>query len=506
MSEPRAFTTPSTPRYSPVVKTSMAFVVIALISLVFADISITTLDPWSEMERMAWGVATPDFTAVTDIVMVIIQTIAFALCGVALGAVGGFLLAQVFHIGPIRWGCAGVRAIHELFWALIFLQMLGLTPLTGVLAIAIPYAGICAKVYAETLEEAELPALAALPYGTGIISGFFYAHLPDVWVHIKNYTSYRFECGLRSSTVLGFVGLPTLGFYLETAFSEGNYSEAAALLIIFYILIATLRFWMRPKLVGLYVLVAPFLLGGGAAIDMANIVRFLTVDIVPAPLRSGSITAVETWENTKDWAGMLLFDQALPGMVATLLLTQIALVVTGVLALMLFPLISKKFFGRVPRLIGHVFLVVLRSTPEFILAYIFLQLWGPSMLPAIVALSLHNGAIIGHLVGRFSDEIRLRSDSPRGLNLYGFEILPRVYGQFLAFLFYRWEVIMRETAILGILGIATFGFYVDSALADIRLDRVMFLIGIMVFFNVAVDALSRHIRSRLRLSTQAGQA
>jgi phosphonate transport system permease protein len=38
-----------------------------------------------------------------------------------------------------------------------------------------------------------------------------------------------------------------------------------------------------------------------------------------------------------------------------------------------------------------------------------------------------------------------------------------VYGQFLALLFYRWEVILRETAILGILGIQTLGFYVDSA-------------------------------------------
>ena len=158
------------------------------------------------------------------------------------------------------------------------------------------------------------------------------------------------------------------------------------------------------------------------------------------------------------------------------------------------------------RTVGHGFLVVMRSTPEFILAYVFLQLWGPSMLPAIVALSLHNGAIIGHLMGRFSDEVRLRPDSPRGINLYGFEILPRVYGQFLAFLFYRWEVIMRETAILGILGIATLGFFVDSALADIRLDRAVFLIAVMVVFNVAVDVLSRYIRSRLRLSTQAGQA
>ena len=39
------------------------------------------------------------------------------------------------------------------------------------------------------------------------------------------------------------------------------------------------------------------------------------------------------------------------------------------------------------------------------------------------------------------------------LNRYAHEVLQRVYGQFLAILFYRWEVMMRESAILGILGI-----------------------------------------------------
>jgi phosphonate transport system permease protein len=190
----------------------------------------------------------------------------------------------------------------------------------------------------------------------------------------------------------------------------------------------------------------------------------------------------------------------LPGIIATVLLTQIALVGTAFLALAFFPLISEKFFGRISRSLGHVFLVVLRSTPEFILVYIFLQLWGPSMLPAIVALALHNGAIIGHLLGRYSDEIRLRPDSSSGLNRYAFEIVPRMYGQFLAFLFYRWEIIMRETAIVGILGIATLGFYIDSAIADIRLDRVMLLLLITALLNLGIDSLSRAIRARLRLS------
>lgn len=493
------------PEYSPTLKVSLGFIGIAILCLMFADLTISTLDPWTEMQRMASGLISPDFFAVANIGSTIIKTIAFALCGVALGAFSGFFLAQVFHIGPIRWACAFVRAIHELFWALILLQILGLSPLTGVLAIAIPYAGICAKVYAETLEESQPAVLQVLPVGSGNVSSFFYARLPDVWVHIKNYTGYRFECGLRSSAVLGFVGLPTLGFYLETAFSEGNYSEAAALLILFYILIASLRYWLRPRLLPFYLLAAPFLLGSGSTIDFSNILRFFSSDIVPAPLRNGNLGEADTWGNFADWLHLLLVDQALPGIIATVLLTQIALVATGVLALALFPLISEKFFGRIGRSIGHLFLVVMRSTPEFILAYIFLQLWGPSMLPAIVALSLHNGAIIAHLLGRYSNELNLRADSPKGLNLYGYEVLPRLYGQFLAFLFYRWEVIMRETAILGILGIATLGFFVDSALADIRLDRVILLIVITAILNIGVDSLSRLIRSRLRLSNQVEQ-
>ena len=489
-------------RSSSMTRTSFLFVGIAVVCSLFADISITTLDPWGEFSRMAKGVLAPDFLAVADIGFVIVQTVAFALCGVALGAVGGFFLAQVFHIGPVRWTCAFVRAIHELFWALIFLQMLGLTPLTGVLAIAIPYAGICAKVYAETLEEAEAPAVRVLPSGSGNISTFFYAQLPDVWIHIKNYTSYRFECGLRSSAVLGFVGLPTLGFYLETAFSEGNYSEAAALLIIFYVLIMTLRQWVRPKLLGIYIVVAPFLLGAGATIDMSNVARFFTHDIIPSPIRNGDLTGAAARQNMVNWLQELLLNQAIPGAIATVLLTQIALVLTGAVALVLFPLISEKFLGRIGRTLGHGFLVVLRSTPEIILAYVFLQLWGPSMLPAIIALALHNGAIIGHLMGRYSDNVRLRPDSPRGLNRYSYEIVPRIYGQFLAFLFYRWEIIMRETAILGILGIMTLGFFIDSALADIRLDRALFLISMTAFLNIGIDILSRRIRLRLRLSQQ----
>ncbi len=487
---------------SPAVKTGLAFVGIALVCLLFADLEITTGHPWREMGRLARGLVTPDFFATERLYEVILHTVAFAIVGVALANILGFLLALVFHYRIVRVGCAFARAIHELFWALMFLQVFGLTAVTGVLAIAIPYAGIIAKVYSEILEESDPSPLQAVPAGSGSISIFLFARLPDAWAHFKTYTLYRVECGLRSSAVLGFVGLPTLGFHLESAFSQGHYSEAWGILILFYLVIATIRWWLRPKWVPFYLLGAVYVLPGGVDVSLENVVRLLSHDIVPHPLRMADSLDAGTAGELANWTWQLLAHQVAPGVVNTVLLTMIALVGSGALALMFFPLISSRFFGPTGRYSGHLFLVVVRSTPEYILAYIFLQLWGPSMLPAIVALSLHNGGIIGHLIGRYTENLSQRPDSPTGVNLYAYEILPRVYPQFLAFLFYRWEVILRETAILGILGIHTLGFYVDSAFADIRFDRAIFLIIVTALLNLVVDALSRAIRARLRLKTR----
>ena len=448
-----------------------------------------------ELGRLFAGLLQPSLMTIDRPFEALLQTVAFALLGVAAGSLVGFALAQLFHIRLIRVICALLRAVHELFWALIFLQIFGLHPLTGLLALGIPYAATFAKVYAEILEVGDRRAYDNIRHQAGMTAAFFYARLPDLWQHFVTYTSYRMECGLRSSAVLGFVGLPTLGYYLSTSFMEGSYAEVWALLILFYLLIAGLRYWLRPGLLPFYLLAAPFIIANDSSISFDNIQRFFTQDIIPSPIRNGE-DSTALWH----WFSDLMLNQALPGIINTLLLTQLALILTGLIALLWFPLISKLFFARFGRSLGHFFLVVMRSTPEYILAFILLTLWGPSMLPAVIALALHNGAIIAHLMGRYSDALPLRIDASSGLNRYAYEVVPRIYSQFLAYLFYRWEIILRETAILGILGIATLGFYIDSAIQDIRLDKAMLLIAITALLNVCVDSLSRFIRTRFKLS------
>jgi phosphonate transport system permease protein len=484
--------------------TSLLFLISALLCLAVADIAITALNPWTEMLRLVRGILRPDFLSVEA--WSVVWTVAFAVIGVATGASVGFLLAIVFpRYAAVRVCAIVLRSIHELFWALLLIQVFGLGPATGVLAIAIPYTGIFAKVFAEMIEEADLTAERVLPSGTSIVSAFAFARLPELADRFKTYTLYRLECGLRSTLILGFIGLPTVGFHLEGYFKQGNYAQAAALLGVFYLLIGTRRLWARPITVPFLivgsVLALPEAVGGGST--LANLARFLFHDIVPAPLRNGDPTSLETWGAFAAWLDPIFWRQIIPGAWQTFVMAQISLVGMAILALAAFPLVSRQFVGAIGQPAGRLLLVVVRSTPEYMLAYVLLQLMGPSMLPAIIALTVHNGAIVGYLMGRHADALDHRLDAPQGLNLYAYETTPRLYGQFLAYCLYRWEIIVRESAIFGILGVATLGYYVDAAISELRLDVAVLLILATVGLSALIDALSRWLRRVLRITTLA---
>lgn len=475
-------------------RTSGALALAGLIGFACADMTLGRPAPGAELARMLHGFMTPDFFSTHALGAAIANTLAFAFQGVVLGSVGGFVLALLWHYRPVRAFAASIRAVHELFWGLLLLQLTGLSTLTGVLAIGIPYIGIFAKVFGEFLEETDPAPERSLPDGRQRLSRFFYARLPLIWHACKTYTAYRLECALRASAILGFIGLPTIGFHLETAFREGLYSDGAALLYILFVVIVTLRWWMRPVMVPVYLLAA--LLWAPPVSDghWSMLVRFVSHDIVPEPLRRGDgIVALGSWFQ------QLWVTQVGPGLWHTIVLGMAALLLTALLALALLPLISPLFGNRARRGLGHTVLVVLRSIPEFFLAFVFLILLGPSMLPGILALALHTGAIVAHLTGRFTASLKLRADTARGLNRYAYEVLPRIYPNFLAFLLYRWEIIMRETAVLGILGIHTLGFYIDTDVGEFRFDRTLVLILASVALNLVVDGLSRWLRGRLHL-------
>jgi len=475
---------------------SFYFALVALVAIAFSDLEITTLNPWLELNLLLQGFLAPSFLDLSTLADAFFKTLAFAFQGVIIAAILGFVLALGFKRYWVRAFCAFIRSVHELFWALLFIQITGLSPLTGFIAILIPFTGIFAKVFAEILDETDHHAQQSLTPNTAFLSQLLYTRFTIAWPQLRSYINYRLECGIRSSAVLGFVGLPTLGFELESFFKQGDYAQAAALLYIFFILIASLKYVLKPILMPLYTLAAFIYMPPVAHVSWSTVGVFLSQDIVPASLQAGDIPAFFSWFK------QLWLTQILEGVFNSLILTQIALVSSALLTLLLFPLASKLFFSKAPRAMGQSLLIVMRSCPEYLLGFVGLLILGPSMLPAIIALTLHNSAVIAHLLALQSAQLTFRQDRSQGINLYFYETLPRLYGNFLALLFYRWEVILRETAILGMLGIPTLGFYIDSAFEEIRFDRAVVLILITALLNILVDNIAVYFRRRLHLNSQ----
>ena len=187
------------------------------------------------------------------------QTIAIATAGLTLALLGAIPLtllatstlsvsllesgrmrpASVALRQAARWLLVLLRSVPELVWALLFVRIVGLGPTAGVLAIALTYSGMLGKVYAEILESAEAHATESLlKNGSGRLVALFYGALPATASELVSYTTFRWECAIRGSVMMGFVGAGGLGQRMDESLKMLAGDEVASMLIIFVLLVA----------------------------------------------------------------------------------------------------------------------------------------------------------------------------------------------------------------------------------------------------------------------------
>lgn len=139
---------------------------------------------------------------------------------------------------PVRSLLIVLRSVPEIVWALLFVRAVGLGPTAGVLAIAITYAGMLGKVYAEIFESLDQrPMHALLQGGSGRLAAFVYGILPNAAAELTSYTVYRWECAIRASVVMGFVGAGGLGQQIDLSMRMFAGGEVASLLLTFFLLV-----------------------------------------------------------------------------------------------------------------------------------------------------------------------------------------------------------------------------------------------------------------------------
>jgi len=187
-----------------------------------------------------------------------IETLAMATAGIALAMLMAIPLGLIItyslsisRIGPAsghriarlgrylaRMLMLFLRGIPEIVWALLLVRVFGLGPIAGVLAIGITYGGMLAKVYSEILETGNtLPAKALLMSGSGRVNAFLYGLLPGTAQELASYTVYRWECAVRASVVMGFVGAGGLGQLMDQSMKMLNGGEVSTILIVFLLLV-----------------------------------------------------------------------------------------------------------------------------------------------------------------------------------------------------------------------------------------------------------------------------
>jgi phosphonate transport system permease protein len=198
----------------------------------------------------------PDFLAL--LWQATLQTLAMATAGIALAMLLAVPLAGVVtrslsisRLGPAADGWRGatlrgaarallalLRGVPELVWALIFVRVFGLGAAAGVAALAITYGGMLGKVYAEILESCDgKPARALLEAGSGRVAALAYGLIPNAAQELASYTVYRWECALRASVVMGFVGAGGLGQLMDQSTKMLNGGETATILLTFLVLV-----------------------------------------------------------------------------------------------------------------------------------------------------------------------------------------------------------------------------------------------------------------------------
>ena len=145
-----------------------------------------------------------------------------------------------------------------------------------------------------------------------------------------------------------------------------------------------------------------------------------------------------------------------------------------------------------------------RGVPELVLAMIIVFFLSPGILPGAVALGLHNYGILGRLTAEVVENLdpaparALRASGGGDMQVLLYGILPQAIPQFITYLLYRWEVIIRTTVVVGFVTAGGLGREFTLRLSWFHYTDVTLLIIWYLLLVAGVDLLSAVLRRMAR--------
>ena len=147
-----------------------------------------------------------------------------------------------------------------------------------------------------------------------------------------------------------------------------------------------------------------------------------------------------------------------------------------------------------------------RSVPELVWAMIIIFFLSPGVLPGALALGLHNYGIVGRLTAEVVENLdpaparALRAAGAGNFQVLVYAILPQALPQFVTYLLYRWEVVIRTTVVVGFLSASGLGREFRLSLSFFHYTEITLIILWYLLLVIGVDLLSAYLRRLVRFN------
>jgi phosphonate transport system permease protein len=204
-----------------------------------------------ELGRIATLMLPPAFGSTARLVVYLNalgETLAIALLGTLVAALLalplGFLAAR--NVLPLwlarfllRRGFDTLRAVDTLVWALIWINVVGLGPFAGVLALITVDLGLFGKLFSEAIEAADRGSVEGVASaGANAVQRVRFGLLPQVMPVILSQVLYIFESNTRSATIIGIVGAGGIGLHIYEQIRTLEWQHVAFLVLMVLAMVA----------------------------------------------------------------------------------------------------------------------------------------------------------------------------------------------------------------------------------------------------------------------------
>lgn len=153
--------------------------------------------------------------------------------------------------------------------------------------------------------------------------------------------------------------------------------------------------------------------------------------------------------------------------------------------------------------LGRLVMVVSRSVDTLIWALIFILVVGPGSLAGVLAVAVRSIGFVSKLVAEGIEEIdrgQVEAVTATGAGRFQvllYAIVPQVRPMFAGVSIYRWDINVRESTVLGIVGAGGIGFVLNEAILGLEWSRVGLILVVILAIVVASEAGSAWLRRRL---------